>query len=452
MAEIFPFRAYRYNVARVKLADVITQPYDKITPPMQERYATLSPYNLIAVEKGKTGPADSAADNVYTRGEKALQQWISDGVLARDSRPGIYVYFQEYNVPGIMERRTRKGFIALGRLEDYSARVVFRHELTHTGPKADRLELLRHTRTHTGQLFMLYSDPQRRIDELLDQIAGSSRPVEAVDEYNVAHRIWPVFDPSLIEQITQSMAPQKLVIADGHHRYETALAYRNECRSKCGHAGRNAPYEEAPYEKAMMSFFNTYGEGLVILPTHRLVGHLPSFELEWFRRKIAPEFEQEDYAFGSEAARNAAFDRFQKDFAASGKSGRTFGMYAASGSFTLLRLRREVDLEKLMPNVSPAQRKLDVVLLHRVLLENALGITPAAVTAEQNVSYERELGAAVNAVDRKRAQVCFLLNPVGVDQVMEIALAGEVLPQKSTDFYPKLLSGLTLYRFEGAND
>ena len=443
MAEIFPFHAYRYNVARVKLADVVTQPYDKITSSMQERYGTLSSYNLIAVEKGKPSPTDEGADNVYTRAEKALHQWISDSVLTRDSCPGIYVYFQEYTVPGTMERRTRKGFIALGRLEDYSARVVFRHELTHTGPKADRLELLRHTRTHTGQLFMLYSDPRRRIDALLDQIAASSRPEEAVDEYNVAHRIWPVFDPELIAQIAQSMAPQKLVIADGHHRYETALAYRDECRSKCGRADRNAPYE-----KSMMSFFNTHGEGLMILPTHRLVTHLPSFDLESFRKKIASEFEQEDYAFGSEAARNAAFDRFQQDFAASGKTGRTFGMYAATGSFTLLRLRRQVDLEKLMPKVSAAQRKLDVVLLHRALLEDALGITPAAVTAEQNIGYERELGAAINAVDRKRAQVCFLLNPVGVDQVMEIALAGEVMPQKSTDFYPKLLSGLTLYRFE----
>jgi uncharacterized protein (DUF1015 family) len=182
MAEIFPFRAYRYNLERVKLADVVTQPYDKITPPMQARYATLSPYNLIAVEKGKPTANDSAADNVYTRAEKALREWIQEGAMARDSRPGMYVYFQEYTVPETTERRTRKGFIALGRLEDYSAQVVFRHELTHTGPKADRLELLRHTRTHTGQLFMLYSDPQRRIDGLIDQVAAHSPAEEAEDE------------------------------------------------------------------------------------------------------------------------------------------------------------------------------------------------------------------------------------------------------------------------------
>jgi uncharacterized protein (DUF1015 family) len=233
-----------------------------------------------------------------------------------------------------------------------------------------------------------------------------------------------------------------LVIADGHHRYETALAYRDECRAKCKSGDRNAPYE-----KSMMTFFNTHSEGLLILPTHRLLSNLPSVDLGSFRRKISSIFDQEDYAFGSDAARSVASERFQNDLRKSGESGRAFGMYAGS-SFTLLRLRRDADLQKLMPDLSPAQRKLDVVLLHRVLIEEGLGITPAAVTAEQNISYEREIGAALDAVDRTRAQICFLLNPVDVAQVMEIALAGEVLPQKSTDFYPKLLSGLTLYRLD----
>ena len=442
MAEVFPFRAYRYNLQRVTLADVVTQPYDKITPPMQQRYASASPFNLIAVEKGKPSPKDSATDNVYTRAEKALQEWIRDGVVVRDSRPGIYVYFQEYTLPGTTERRTRKGFIALGRVEDYAARVIFRHEQTLAGPKADRLELLRHTRTHTGQLFMLYSDPQRRIDGLVDEVAARSAPDEAQDEYGVAHRIWPVFDPPIIADIVEAMASQKLVIADGHHRYETALAYRDECRVVSNRRNR-----DAPYEKAMMTFFNTHGKGLLILPTHRLVAKLPSFDLTSFRRKISSTFDEEDYAFGSKAARDPVYERFHRDLLASGQSGRAFGMYAG-GAFTLLRLRRDADLQKLMPDLSAAQRQLDVVLLHRVLLEEGLGITPAAVTAEQNITYEREMGAAVDAVDRKRAQICFLLNPVEVREVMQIALAGEVLPQKSTDFYPKLLSGLTLYRLD----
>jgi len=258
----------------------------------------------------------------------------------------------------------------------------------------------------------------------------------------VVHRLWPVFDSKLITEIAQAMASQKLVIADGHHRYETALAYRDERRAKGVGMDRSAPYE-----KSMMTFFNTHGEGLLILPTHRLVTNLPSFDVDSFRKKISSAFSQEDYAFGSEANRGAAYERFQRALSASGESGTALGMYAG-GSFTLLRLRPDADLQKLMPNLSAAQRKLDVALLHRVLLEEGLGITPAAVTAEKNISYEREMDTAVKAVDSKRAQVCFLLNPVGVKQVMDIALAGEVLPQKSTDFYPKLLSGLTLYRLD----
>jgi len=258
----------------------------------------------------------------------------------------------------------------------------------------------------------------------------------------VVHRLWPVFDRRKIDEITDAMTSQKLVIADGHHRYETSLAYRDECRKKTGGADR-----DAAYEKSMMTFFNTHGEGLLILPTHRLVGNLASFDMSSFRRKISSAFEEEDYAFGSDAARGVAYERFRRDLEESGKNGRALGMYAG-GAFTLLRLRQDADLAKLMPNVPAAQRQLDVVLLHRILLEDGLGITPAAVTAEQNITYEREMGAALDAVDRNRAQICFLLNSVGVDQVMEIALAGEVLPQKSTDFYPKLLSGLTLYRLD----
>lgn len=442
MAQIFPFEAYRYNLDRVRLQDVVTQPYDKINPAMQQRYAQSSPYNLIAVEKGQPAPADSPADNVYTRAELALSAWIRDGILRRDSAPGIYVYSQEYTVPGTAERRTRKGFIALGRVEDYSAGVVFRHEQTLAGPKADRLELLRHTRTHTGQLFMLYSDPESRVDRALAAAAAQIAPAEARDEYGVVHRLWPVFDPDTIAAVVREMAPRKLVIADGHHRYETAIAYRNECRAK---SGRNDA--GAPYEKAMMTFFNTASEGLLVLPTHRVVSKLKEFDVEALRHKLAATFEANAYSFASGAAHTAAYAQFRRGLSARGQEGRAIGMYAR-GIFVLFTLRPDADLAAELPDLTPSQRNLDVVLLHRLVLEKGLGITPEAVTAEKNITYEREADSAVGEVDDGRAQVCFLLNPVSVQQVMDMALAGEVLPQKSTDFYPKLLSGLTLYRLD----
>src|ERR1700692_872492 len=191
MAEIFPFRAYRCNPARVEPDKVLTQPYDKITPAMAEKYAAASPYNLIPVEKGKSLPTDTPENNVYTRAAKALDEWIQAGVIVQDTAPSLYAYFQEYTVPGTSDRRVRKGFIALGRLEDYSSGVVFRHEQTLSGPKADRLELLRHTQTHTGQLFMIYSDPAARVDALLDAATRSKAEVELRDEYDVGQKLWP---------------------------------------------------------------------------------------------------------------------------------------------------------------------------------------------------------------------------------------------------------------------
>ena len=443
MAEIFPFAAYRYDPARVSLDRVLTQPYDKITSEMQGRYYELSPFNLIAVEKGKSFPGDTPADDVYTRAAAKLDEWISARVLARESAPAIYAYFQDYQVPGTGRRATRKGFIALGRVEDYAAGVVFRHEQTLAGPKADRLELLRRTRTHTGQLFMLYSDPARRIDALLNETARTPAPVEVRDEFAVLHRLWAVTDPALIVRFVAETADKKLIIADGHHRYETALAYRDECRR----AGAASP--DAPHEKVMMTFINTHAEGLTILPTHRAVSNLSAFDFAAFRERVAALFDWYSYPFTGGEERAAALEDFRRDMIRRGRDRRAIGIYAGGGAFYLFLLRRDVDLAALLPDLSPAQRSLDVVLLHRMVLEKGLGITADAVVKEQHITYERELDAALAAVDAGRAQLACLLNPVRVEQVVEIALAGDVLPQKSTDFYPKLLSGMTIYRLDG---
>jgi uncharacterized protein (DUF1015 family) len=443
VTEIFPFRAYRYNPTRVELAKVVTQPYDKITAAMQERYYALDPYNLIRIEKGREQPGATPENNVYTRAAGALEEWIEQGVLVRDPAPAIYIYFQSYQAPHGGARKVRKGFVALGKVEDYSAGDVYRHEQTLAGPKADRLELLRHTRAHTGQLFMLYEDATRRVDALLERASRAPATVRVHDEYGVVHRLWPVADPKLIERFQREMANKKLVIADGHHRYETALAYRDECRARLGTAD---PY--APHEKVTMTFFNARAGGITILPTHRVVSNLAGFQLEQFRKRLAPYFELSSYPFSGKARRAARYGEFRKGLARRGRNRRAIGLYAGGGEFHMLLLKRGARLASLIPDVSPAQRGLDVVLLHGLVLEKALGITPEAVVAERNISYEREMDAALAAVDRGEAQLCLLLNPVRVDQVVRIALGGEVLPQKSTDFYPKLLSGLALYRLE----
>jgi len=443
MAEIFPFRAIRYDARRVPLDVALTQPYDKITPEKQARYYAASPYNLISIEKGKTLPADSLSDNVYTRAASSLEDWLAQGILVRDAASAIYVYFQDFALPGTTLALQRRGFIALGRLADYAEGVVFRHERTLTAPKADRLELLRHTHAQTGQLFMLYDDPSRRVDAILEESAKAPPAAEVTDELGVIHRLWTVTDAAKIQRVAAAMTAQKLVIADGHHRYETALNYRDECRAKAG--GVNP---DAPYEKAMWTCFNIHQDGIKILPTHRVVRNLSGFSVDHFLKAASAYFNWYAYPFGSAEERADAYADFRRDLAGRGRTGQVIGMYAAGTAFYLLVLRDGSGLERWLPDVSPAQRQLDVVLLHRLLLENCLGISAEKVAAEANVSYEREMDAAIADVDAGAAQIAFLLNAVRVKQVTDLALAGEVLPQKSTDFYPKLLSGLCIYRME----
>jgi uncharacterized protein (DUF1015 family) len=447
MAQVFPFRAYRFNPERAPFDRVLTQPYDKISPERQAEYYALHPQNLIAIEKGRVFPDDSPQNNVYTRAAAKVDEWIRDHIILQDPAPAFYAYAQEFTVPGTGEMRSRRGFIGAGKLEGYSAGVIFRHEHTLSGPKADRLELLRHTRMHTGQLFMLYSDPQQRVEKILDETQSSAAPVtELTDEYGVIHRLWVIADANRVQVIQHAMAEQKLVIADGHHRYETALNYRNERR-----ASAPSPDPNADYERSMMTFVNTRGQDLVILAGHRVVANVLDFSWSAVRRYLEPWFASEVFSFANDSEKEHARAKFLERLAATIKQ-RSIGAYSVSPegqrAFYLFQLRPGADLAQLLHNVSPLQRDLDVVLLHDGILEPALGITLQAATKEMNLTYEREAGSAIAAVDSGRAQVSFFLNPVAVEKVVEIATSNEVMPQKSTDFYPKLLSGITMYRVE----
>jgi len=447
LADIHPFRAYRYDTRRKFPAEVLTQPYDKISPEMQQRYYDLSPDNLITIEKGRILPGDSDRVNVHTRAAEKLRELIAKGAVVQDAQPSIYAYAQDYRVPGQSESKTRRGFIALGRLEDYNAGVVFRHEKTLSAPKADRLELLRQTKAQTGLLFMLYDDPAQKLDAALEKIETTSPSVEFTDEFSVTHRLWKIGNPATIQTFVQVIADKKLVIADGHHRYETALNYRDERRKQASALDR-----DAPYEFAMMAFFNTRASGLTILPTHRVVRSVSDFHWNRFREQASEYFDWQEYSSArsresGKAANHASFSNYSGDMVkAASTESHSIGVYSGAGLYRLT-LRPTVDLIKLFPDLAPGQRELDVVLLHSLLLEKCLGITASAVVAEQNVSYVREIEKAVEYVDSGEAQLAFLLNPVSVQKVVELATRDEVLPQKSTDFYPKLLSGLVIYLF-----
>jgi uncharacterized protein (DUF1015 family) len=408
LAQIYPFRAFRYTEKAGPPENLVTQPYDKISPAMRSRYLSLSPYNLVRIILGERKPGHSDTDNVYTRAADYLKEWIAAGILAADREPGVFPYFQEFTVPDTGERLLRKGFIALGKLEDYAAGVVYRHEQTLTGPKQDRLELLRHTHAHWGQLFMLYPDPAGAIDTLLDEAAGVRPLVEVTDEYGAIHRLWKVADAARIRQL---MADKKLLIADGHHRYETALAFQKE---NPGLAGA---------DRVMMTFVNMHSPGLKILATHRLVNGLGS--PSDFLRAAGEDFRIEE--IDSVARLRQAWME--------GADRSIFG--AAMGRRLYLLEDRQ------------ARGELDVRILHERILAKTLGIGEEAVRDEKNLRYVRGIDAAVEEARSGAAQIAFLLKPTSIEQVAATSFAGGVMPQKSTDFYPKLLSGLTIYKLDG---
>jgi uncharacterized protein (DUF1015 family) len=435
MAQIAPFRALRYDPSRTQLDQVVTQPYDKITPAMRDDYYAASPYNLVRIILGKQEQGDGPQNNPYTRAASFFGNWRQDGILRQDAEPSLYVYSQRFTVPGTKSEAERRGFIAVGRLHDYSDQVVFRHEQTLSKPKADRLDLLRSTRAHFGQIFMLYSDPAGEADAALTQTA--SPDMQTTDEYGVLHQVWKVSDSKLIRAVQDKMADKKLIIADGHHRYETALNYRNQRRAETAKSGLQAT--EAPYEFAMMTFVNMDTD-LVILPTHRVVHGLHSFSGGDLRDGARKYFNVREVNPGFDAAGAAVLLR------EAGKTGTALLAVTVNRAFILDQPRTSD--ENVFAGLSARQRSLDVVQLHKCLLEGVLGLSEESIRNQQNLSYLRDAGEALAMVHRGNANVAFLMNPARMDQVRDVAFGGEVLPQKSTDFYPKLLSGLAIYALE----
>jgi uncharacterized protein (DUF1015 family) len=410
MARVFPFQPYRYAPKAGDPANLVTQPYDKINPALQAKYLAASPHNLVRVILGERKPGDSHTDNVYTRSAAHFNQWIAEGILARDPQPAFYAYFQEFTVPDSQERLTRKGFIGLGAVEEYSAGIVHRHEQTLSGPKKDRRQVLEHTRAHFGQIFMLYPDRPGEIDKILDRAAKGKALADVTDNYGAAHRLYAIDDPADVEHIQRAMADKKLLIADGHHRYETALAFKND------HP------EIAGADKVMMTFVNMYSPGLRILATHRVLRNL-SVDRDDFLAKIQQTFKVSK--LDSFAALKQLWEQTDLD---SVRIGVAFP-----------------DTEQIWLLERPRKGALDVKVLHEELIEGALGISAEAVRDEKHIHYVRGLDTAVHEV-RDGAAIGFLLEPTTIDQVADTSFGGGVMPQKSTDFYPKLLSGMTIYK------
>lgn len=451
MARIYPFRALRYNLGRVNMEDVVTQPYDKISPAMQDRYYAASPYNLVRVILGKHLPGDNEQENVYSRAAETLHSWRKEGILQEEAEPALYGYSQTYTVPHTNEVRERRGFIALGHLYDYADKVVFRHEQTFPKHKSDRMSLFKATRAYCEQIYMLYSDPAFTAEKLIFGVNGlngeDSRPADLAitDEYGVVHKVWKLTDPTLINLLVTAMADKKLIIADGHHRYETSVAYAKE-RSAQLKLPLNQPRDEdeklspghlpaPPFPEAamMMTFVNMDAPGITILPTHRVVHGLEGFSSPDFITRASAYFDIKELP--------------SHDVSVLSSTDKTaFIAVTIDGSYLMTAKPEAID--PLLQDVPARQRQLEVVQLHRIILDKLLGLDQETITRLGSVSYLREADEAAAMVTDGNANIAFLIKPITLEQLKDVSLAGDVMPQKSTDFYPKLLSGLAIYALD----
>ena len=420
MAQVFPFQPLRYSSKAGDASDLVTQPYDKIPDELRERYLAASPYNFVRLIKRK-----GEGDEVYKQAADLLDDWIASGILEQDPEPGFYPYFQEFTHPETGDACVRKGFIAICKTHEYEERIIHAHELTHRGPKEDRLKLTTATRAYFGQLFFLYDDPEQRVDALLD-VAASAEPIAQAHEEGVTHKLWRISAAPTVAKIQELMADKKLLVADGHHRYETALAYKR------------AHPEVAGADKVMMTLVNMSSQGLVVLATHRILEGLDNLPVSTVLERAAERFEVEKLDSPEELQQRL-------DSAPAGRSA-IGAVFAGDPAGYLFKGKKDA-LDDALSDLPPEQRNLDVVALHRALIGDALGISEEDVRELKGISYVRGFESAVDEVRSGGKQVAFLLRPVSVHEVAEISFSGGVMPQKSTDFYPKLLSGFATYRF-----
>lgn len=434
MAKIVPFRALRYRLDRIgDPASVMAPPYDVISPAMQADLYRRNDYNVVRLILGQTPATDTENDNRYTRAAADFRRWQEDSILVRDAAPSLYLYDQIYQLEDGSEI-TRKGFIALTRIEDFSSGVVKPHEKTLAGPKADRLLLTRACSANFSPIFSLYSDPSCALESLSKRYKSETPAVDVKDDDGVIHRLWPVGDVDLIEQARELLDSKPLFIADGHHRYETALNYRNEMREKTPDFNG-----KETFNYVLMYFANMEDQGMTIFPTHRVIFGLPSFDTAAFLHALSDFFAIEEIRV------TPPFDGVRERLRTLGAERRTLGCYLGGERFVFLSLKDEAIMDRFFDPRSPrALRTLDVSVLHRLILENQLGISTQAQEAQSNLRYVKGFDEPFAMVARGEGQIAFLMNPTRMSEVRDVANAGEKMPQKSTYFYPKLLSGLVI--------
>ncbi len=428
MPDIRPFRGVRYDLTRVgALSDVAAPPYDVIGPELQDRLYKTSPYNIIRLELNKEQADDSPESNRYTRAAKELREWTREGILAEDPHTSIYVYEQTFEVEG--QTHTRKGFFARVRLEPFGEGMIYPHEQTLSGPKADRLALFNATKFNLSPVFGLYPDPTEDVLHAAEAGIRDRTPIEATDHLGVVSRIWPVVDQATHTTVQGLMASKPIFIADGHHRYETGVNYRNQLAASGGLSG-----PDDPANFTMMMLVGMSDPGLLILPTHRLVSGLPGLTSDELIRLLSPDFEIEVVGDGPAAGR-AAWENMEM----SGDQDILGFGTVADGKWITARLRSDAKMDELAPEHSAEWRSLGVSILHEFVLKALLG-----PIGSPNFTYVHLLDEVLDSVTHCGCDLACFVPPAGMNHVESIASNLEKMPPKSTYFYPKLLSGLVL--------
>ena len=441
MAKIHPFRGVLYN--REKISDpeaVMTPPYDVISPEAQERFYQRHPLSMIRLDLGKETSQDQPGDNRYTRAAETFQAWLSDGILQQDADPACYVYRIRYTVPGSSEKKEIRGFIAALELEEFGSGTVIPHEYTLSGPKTDRLNLLRACEANFSLIFsLLPPGGDSLVRPLAEEVRGMAPRFDVRDGEGAEHTLWAVTRPEILEKIRKGMEGKAVYIADGHHRYETSVNYRNERRAQAG-----TFTGEEGYNRVMM-FFTEIEEGLTIFPTHRLVYNLSEGQLRNFFQQMWNDFEVTAYPF-TEKNEIEVRERLLRDLREKGTSGPAFGLLAKGlPEYRLLVLKDKSLPDREGPEgYSSAWKRLDVSVLQVFVLEKLLGLRMEAMKKQENLHYVRGEVEAIREFKEGKYQLAFLLNPTRMEEIIEVAGAGDRMPQKSTYFYPKLLTGLVI--------
>lgn len=427
MVEIIPFKGLRYDYSKISdLSQVMAPPYDVISDEKQEELYEVHEKNIVRIDFGKDFPDDDENHNKYTRAREYFEKWQEEGTLVRDPRHSFYLYGMEYRV----KTRTMHqwGFICLARLERFQDRVILPHEEVLKGPLEDRLRLMRECGSNFSPIYAMFSEKEQTIDKELKGIAGDKPDMEAMDSYGTRHRLWKVDDENVISHIQGVLKNKHLYIADGHHRYTTALHYRDEMRVKTGKKSGE------PFDYTMVYLTNMEAAGITILPAHRVIKKI-GIQREKVLEGLREFLDLEEVDGVSEMIEGKERKSFMH----------AFGLYF-DGQFYVMNLKVGIDPQQaIKDDRSRSWKKLDVAILHKIIIENILGLP--AEKKEQNLEYDIDEDHAVKKVDEGKAEMVIFLNPTGVHQVKDISLDSERMPGKATYFYPKLLTGLVFNKF-----